>query len=391
LSKNLKENGHTVIPFSMRDSRNENSAYAEYFIDKVDLNKFSIKNIIKIFYNYDAAKKLEKLIKETSPDIAHLHNIDYQLSGAVINVLKKYNIPIIQTLHDYKLICPNKKLFSKNEICERCSRGRYYNCVLRKCAKNSLAKSFLAMSEQYWFNKILKSYAKVDLFIAPSGFIKKTMVRFGRPEKKIKVVYNFISLPISPLIKRERSNKENNYLLYFGRLTKEKGIKVLLEAMKKIKTDIKLKIAGAGEEYENLKFKILDLKLNDKVELLGPKYGEELQKLIKNAKAVIIPSLWHENMPMSLLEAMAAGKAVIASRIGGMPEIIKDGENGFLFRPGDSSDLVRKIYALNRINIVDLEKRAESTVAGLNIKSHGQKILEIYKQVLFKKLANFSD
>lgn len=382
-SKILKDKGHKVIPFSMHDSRNERTEYEEYFIDKVRLNKFSIKNIFKIFYNYDAINKLKKLIAEERPDIAHLHNIDYQFSASIIGVLKKYNIPVVQTLHDYKIICPNKKLFSRNEVCAKCQGGKYYNCFLRKCAKDSYLKSLLATLEAYWHGSILKNYQKVDLFIAPSKFLKEVMVKFRIPKEKIEVVYNFVS---SAMQNTEKNNQEgeNNYLLYYGRLAREKGIDILIDAIKELNGE-KLKIVGSGPEYENLKYKIRSLKLENKIKMLGPKYGGELKNLIVNAKAVILPSVWQENMPLSLLEAMALGKIVIASKIGGLPEIINNSENGLLFEPGNVQDLIEKIKMLQKIDVNQIGESAKNRIKSFNGEAHYQKIIEIYTKIKQKQ------
>lgn len=382
-SKILKDKGHKVIPFSTHDSRNERTEYEKYFADKVRLDKFSIKNIFKIFYNYDAINKLKKLIAEEKPDIAHLHNIDYQLSASIIGVLKKHNIPVVQTLHDYKIICPNKKLFSQNEVCAKCLGGRYYNCFLRKCAKESYLKSLLAALEAYWHGKILKNYQKADLFIAPSRFMKDIMVKFGIPAGKIEVVYNFVSSSMQN-IENNNQESENNYLLYYGRLAKEKGIDILIDAMKEL-NDEKLKIVGSGSEYENLKIKIRKLKLENKIEMLGPKYGSELKNLIINAKAVILPSVWQENMPLSILEAMALGKVVISSRIGGLPEIIDNSQNGLLFEPGNAHDLAEKIKMLAIIDVELISKSAKNKTKSFNGEAHYLKIIEIYTKIKLKQ------
>ena len=142
LSELLKSHGHEVIHFSMNDSRNEFSKYGKYFAKQVNLEKFSLVNIFKIFYNFDAQKKLDSLLEAERPDIVHMHNIYHQLSPAIINTIKKHNIPMVMTLHDYKIICPNYQLFSQGKICNSCIGQKYYNCLLKKCAKNSYKKSY---------------------------------------------------------------------------------------------------------------------------------------------------------------------------------------------------------------------------------------------------------
>ena len=369
LEKLLREKGHIVIPFSMQDSRNNQSKYDKYFIKKIDLDKFRIKNIIKFFYNYEAVRNLKKLIKNEKPDIAHLHNIAHHLSPAIIKTLEKYNIPVIQTLHDYKLICPNYRLFTQNKVCARCKGGKYFNCYKYKCVKDSRLKSLLASLEAYINNKI---YTKVDLFIAPSQYMRNKCIEFGVPGEKIKTIYNFLNNENKP---SEFINSNNDYLLYFGRISNEKGINVLIDAVKDI--NIKLKIVGTGPEVENLKFKISNFKLNN-IEILGPKYGEELNELIRNARAVVMPSIWPENMPYSLLESLAFNVPVIVSNIGGMPEVIKDRVNGYLFKTGDKEDLKDKIEKIDEINHDDLVKCNQEVLNKNSQEKYYQKIEEVY-------------
>jgi len=375
LSEILKKNGHKIIPFSMQDDNNLPSKYAKYFIKKVDLNKFNLINIFKFFYNYDVVKRLKKLIKDEKPDIAHLHNIAHQLSPAIIKILKKYNIPIVQTLHDYKLICPNAKLFAHNQNCEKCRGGKYYNCLKSKCIKNSYLKSFMGMLEAYLWNRLIKIYDLVDVFIAPSKFMRDKCVDFGIPPEKIKIVYNFYDAPAGSKIATENMEK---YILYYGRLSKEKGVDVLLEAMRGVRSEIKLKIVGAGREYKYLEKQINKFNLQDRVSLLGPKYGNDLQIIINQAIAVILPSLWQENMPYCLLEPMAIGKTMIVSRVGGITEIIKDKENGFSFEAGDFQALAKIINCLEKFDQTKIGESAKETIKKLNSKNHYQEILKIY-------------
>ncbi len=378
LSEILREKKYKIIPFSMQDDNNFPGKYNKYFIKKVALNKFNLINIFKFFYNYDAVKRLKKLIKDERPDIAHLHNIAHQLSPAIILVLKRNNIPIVQTLHDYKLICPNAKLFANNQNCEKCQGGKYYNCMKCKCVKDSYLKSFMAMIEAYLWNRLIKIYACVNVFIAPSKFMRDKCVDFGISKEKIKVVYNFYDAPVNS--KMEINNIEK-YVLYYGRLSKEKGVDILLEAMRSIKHEIKLKIVGSGPEYKHLEEQINKFNLQDRVLLLGPKYGKDLQTIINGAMAVILPSLWPENMPYCLLEPMAIGKTMIVSRVGGMTEIIKDKENGFSFESGDFRYLAKVINNLENFNQEEIGKIAIKTIKKLNSKNHYQEILKIYHKL----------
>lgn len=378
LSKILKRKGHDVVVFSMKEDSNLPSKYEKYFIDKVDLNKFSIKNIFKFFYNYDAIKKLKKIIQDEKPDIAHLHNIAHQFSPAIISVLKKNNIPVVQALHDYKLICPNAILFSKNKVCEKCRGGKYYNCLANKCMKDSWLKSFLGMAEAYLHNSVLKSYQNVDMFIAPSKYMKDKCVSFGIPEEKIKVIYNF--LDFKDFDKSEIAELEN-YILFYGRLSGEKGIETVLMAMKNLKSDINFKIVGSGPDYKKLADKISALDLSKRVEMLGPKYGDELDVIIRKAKAVVIPSLWPENMPYCLLESMASAKVAIVAKSGGMPELIRDRENGFIFEPGNYKKLANIIDNLAYLDLREIGRKAKKSIEHLNANSHYRQIINLFEKI----------
>ncbi len=380
LEKILKQAGHEAVPFSMKDERNQPSPYQKYFIEPMNLHRFSLKNIFKIFYNWEAACNLEKLIKKEKPDLAHLHNINYQISPAVIRILKRHGIPIIMTLHDYNIICPNDKLFTRGSQCERCRTGGYYHCLLNKCSHNSAGQSFLAMLEAYFNNRFLKIYEQVDLFIAPSRAMKESCVKFGLPKDKIIDLCYPIDINNEPAADLGRAN----YVLYFGRLSSEKGIGVLLEAMAKVNDKINLKLAGAGPDYQKLEDKNKKLNLSGRVKFLGPKYGNELSVLIKGALAIIVPSVWPENMPYSMLESLAMGKIVIASRMGGLSEMIKDGDNGFLFKSGNSDELAKKInLAVIRNEIIKtMEEKAKNSLVGLDSRKHGEKIMALYKKIL---------
>jgi glycosyltransferase involved in cell wall biosynthesis len=385
LSQALERAGNEVAIFSMAHPKNLPSDFSSYFVSRISFNNGSwrdkFKIPVRIIYNFEAKKKFQKLINDFQPDIIHIHNIYHQISPSILDTAKKSGIPVVMHLHDYKLICPNYQLFVNGEICEACKPQRYYKCTQKKCLKNSRTKSLLATIEIYLHNSVWKIYKRnINLFIAPSVFMKQKITEFGWPADKIKVIIN----PFSPELninKNEEAVPEENYLLYFGRLSKEKGLTTLLEAA--VATNSQLKFAGHGPEEENLKKYTQDKKID--AEFLGFKEGKELLKIILKAKTVIIPSLWYENMPLSLLEALSLGKLVIASNIGGIPEIIKDGENGLLFKPGNISDLIAKIKLLETINAKEIKKRAKESVIDFTITNNLNEVLEVYREILKNK------
>ncbi len=387
LEAKLKELGHEVSIFAMDNPKNIPCDSQKYFVSYLSFDQKGIINtwrsFARIFYSFEAKRKFSALVRDFQPDIIHIHNIYHQISPSILSVAKREKIPVVMHLHDYKLICPNYKLFTEGAICRRCQGGKYYNCLLHKCLKNSYLKSLGGTLEMYFHHQIWGIYeSSVNLFIAPSRFMKKTCEEFGWPENKIVWLHNFFN-DQNINFEKLSETKNENYLLYFGRLAEEKGVNVLLQAL--TKTNDKLKIAGEGPEEAKLKNLVTELDLKDRVEFLGFKTGAELETLIGGASAIIIPSIWYENMPLNMLEAMAKQKIVIASDIGGMPEIINDGQNGLLFAPGNASDLAAKIKLLAGLDSQALGQAARETVKNLTAAAHVQEIIKIYQQVINKK------
>jgi len=386
ISQALEEQGHKVAIFAMEHPRNLPSPHTKYFVSRVSFSEPGLGNKLKagrrIFWSREAARKFEKLIKDFRPDVIHFHNIYHHLSPSILKIAKRYQIPMIMHLHDYKLICPNYQLFTQGKYCERCRDRNYSHCTEYRCLKDSYAKSLLASLEMFYHHSWLKIYEKdLDRLIAPSRFIKDTFVRFGWPETKISQIYNFsekkyLEAPLKPA---------GDYLLYLGRLAPEKGLSLLFEALKE--SGHKLKIAGEGPERKELETLVKTLILKDQIEFVGFKSGSDLENLIAGAKAIVIPSIWPENMPFSLLEAMARGKAVIAAKVGGLSELIKDKENGFSFTAGSSASLRAAIDQLDHSDLETIGLKAREAVAGLELGNHLSRILAIYKELIAKKQA----
>jgi glycosyltransferase involved in cell wall biosynthesis len=360
--------------------KNLPSKWSKYFISRISFNEATLRDKIlapfRILYSFEAKRQFEKLIKDFKPDIVHCHNIYHQISPSILPVAKKYKIPVVMHLHDYKLICPNYQMFAHGKMCEDCAAPNYYRCLLRKCFQDSYIKSFVVTLEMYLHHKILKIYEKnIDLYIAPSKFMKDMCVKHGVPENKIKVMYNFVDN-----FSQDYVEPAGDYVLYLGRLSPEKGIPVLIRAMAQVK-DLSLYIAGEGNEKENCEKEISQLGLEENIKLLGHLSGEKLQQTIAEAKAIVIPSVWFENMPFSMLEALALGKVVIASRIGGMPEIITEGQNGFLFSAGDSDELASLINKLRTSDLKKISEAARASVENLTIGKHCAELMSVYKKL----------
>lgn len=381
LKELLEKNGHTVIDFSMKDEKNFDSKYSKFFVNNVDYNrKQSILNKMreasKIIYSFEAKRKLEKLIKETKPDIAHLHIFQHQLSLSILDVLKKYNIPIVYTAHDLKMICPNYKMMTYGKTCEDCKGEKYSNCLKNKCVKNSTIKSAVAMIEAY-VNKYRKAYDKIDYIITPSKFYRDKFIEFGINQEKIGHIPNFLN---DKKIEYD-TLPEQNYFLYFGRLSEEKGIMTLTKAMKKI--DATLKIVGTGPIKDKIE-EFIEENNYKNIELLGFKSGKELNTIIANAKAVILPSEWYENGPYSAIESLKLGKILIGSNLGGIPELI-DG-NGYVFKNGDSNDLYEKINCIIKLDKVSRKQMQNKSLEIFEkeyvSEIHYNKLIKIYRKLV---------
>lgn len=380
LKKILEKNGHKVIPFAMKDEKNEYSEYEKYFINNIDYNKGNlltkISNATKIIYNFDAKRKLEELLQVEKPDVAHLHLFQHQISPSILKVLKKYNIPIVYTVHDLKPVCLNYKMLNNNGLCEKCISQSYIQCLKNKCVKNSYLFSAINVIEGY-LHKYLKSYELIDIFITPSQFYKNKLIQAGIQNNKVVHIPNFINLE-----KFSPEYESQDYFIYVGRLSDEKGIETLIKSMKYVKKSV-LKIIGTGPLKEELEKLVFDEKIEN-VEFLGFKSGEILKNIIRHSKFVIIPSEWYENGPMSVIEAMALGKPIIGSNIGGIPEMITNEINGCLFEPRDCKELSECINNLlkDESRLVEMGKESRKYVEKLyNEAYHFQEIMKIYEKL----------
>ncbi|MFA6106442.1 MAG: glycosyltransferase [Patescibacteria group bacterium] len=350
LARMLRRNAHQVSEFSMEDPANLTSAYSRYFVSNLSKEP-GLKNWFfypfRVIYGIEAKKKFEKLIIEFRPDVIHIHNIYHQISPSILGAAKKHGVPVIMHLHDYKLVCPNAKMFCKGKVCEKCKGGKFYNCFLNRCIDNSAAKSLIATIEMY-FHRLAGLYEKnVNLYIAPSNFLRDKIIEWGIDAEKIIYFPYFVDeIESGDNEKGNNKNKGNDYFLYYGRLSEEKGVGVIIDALALMDKKPKLLIVGTGPMESLLRDKTKELDLRDHVEFTGYKSGQELGEIIKKAKAVIIPSVWYENMPFTVTEAMLAGKIVIASDIGGISELVQGGKSGKLFKPGSAGDLAGKISAV---------------------------------------------
>lgn len=381
-SELLEKKGHEIVYFSMQHERNQATTYARYFVENVEFfNNGGWRNLpdmaLRVLYSRQARRRIELLIEDTRPEIAHLHNIAHQLSPSILDSLKKHGLPVVQTVHDYKFGCPTYSFFTEGQVCERCKRHHYYNTVLHRCNRGSLSASLLNCVEMY-FHQLIGIYDKVDLFISPSNFLREKMIEYGFSPERIVRIPNFVDTN-----QYVPSYTSDGYFLFVGRLVSFKGVSTLLEAMRSVQ-ESQLYIVGEGELREQLEARAREESIQN-VSFLGYQSGPELKSLIANAMFTVTPSEWYENMPYAILESFALGTPVLAANIGGMPELIEPGVNGLLFEPGSVVDLVEKIryLLLNRQQLASMGKRARAKIEReYDAETHYERVVQVYERFL---------
>jgi glycosyltransferase involved in cell wall biosynthesis len=389
LSKLLEEKGHEVVPFAMAHPRNLSSPYARFFVSEIDfpdlLRSSSPRAAWKVatrsIVSGEARRKIAALADEVKPDIAHFHNIHAHLTASIVSPLRKRGIPIVWTLHDYRLICPNTSLLSRGEICERCIPNRFYQAVLQRCKKGSLAASFVAMLTTL-YDRLERVPSRIDRFVAPSRFLAEKLLEGRFDPARVACIPNFVDLTLYAGL------PEKDYFCYVGRLSHEKGLDILIRAVAKLSAG-RLLLVGDGPEADGLKALARELGTN-RVEFAGYRSGDELKRILAESQFVVLPSRWYENLPFAVMEAFASSKAVVASRIGGIPEMVEDGVNGLLFPMGDVGALAACLerMLLGRGAREEMGRRGREKAMRLyEREAHYAQIESIYREVIAAKRA----
>lgn len=327
--------GWETAVMAMRHPKNQPSPWSRFFADEIEfgheygvLDKLAMAG--KVIYSREARRKLSALLDEFPADVAHAHCIYHHLSPSVLVELKRRGIPTVMTAHDLKLACPAYKMLNRGGVCEKCRSGNLTHLVINRCIRDSLPVSGLVMVEST-VHKLLGLYQRnLDRVVTPSRFYMQKLQEWGWAEKQLTYIPNYVdATAYAP------QYAPGDYFFYFGRLALEKGVGTLIRAVAMAKT--KLRIAGTGPEGDALK--VLAADAGADIEFLGFVSGAPLWKWLREARAIVLPSEWYENAPMSVLEAYASGKPVIGARIGGIPEMVREGETGALFESGNVEEL----------------------------------------------------
>lgn len=377
LAELLRKHGHRVIPFTAANPNNEPSEWERYFPRGADFEHPGAADLLRFLYSHDAVKSIRQLLRDTDINLAHFHIYYGKLTASILEVLKRDSIPLIQTLHEYKLTCPVYSHLSNDQICEACEGKHFWRALPKRCNRGSFARTALSVTESY-VSKMLGAIKKFDHFISVSHFLRKKMITHGIPEDKISTVHNFVDVSnITP------NFSVGDYVLYFGRVHRSKGILTLIKAAIPL-TDVPIYIVGNGEAIPEVQH-IIEQNGCDHIHLLGFKQGDELRELILNSICTVLPSEWYENCPMSVLESYAYGKPVIGADIGGIPELIVDSVDGFLVPSGEEETLRERLLWMS-------EHKSEAAEMGrtgrhkmetkFNADIHYDRIMNVYKQFL---------
>lgn len=378
VGRQLEKMGHEVQYFGMEHEKNIVGNHAESYTSNLDFHTEKLQKLLypfRIIYSIEARKKIRIVLDDFKPDVVHLNNFNFQLTPSVLYEIKKYqkdtgrNVKIVFTAHDSQLVCPNHLMqqYISHERCTKCIGGSPFNCTKYKCIHGSLAKSFIGSVEASLY-RTLGTYRLIDIAICPSRFLKDQLDTCRELQGKTVVMHNFVD---AGDVKEQNIVKKGDYVLYFGRYSEEKGIETLLKACRKL-PEIPFVFAGNGP---------LEKDVNELSNITNRGFlsGKELGEAIQNARFSVFPSECNENCPFSVMESITNGTPVIGASIGGVPELINDGQNGYLFESGNEEELCSKINRLWKD-----EKKLEILAEGCRntvfytLESYCNKLLEYY-------------
>jgi len=375
----LKSKGHSVAVFAMESPRNEFSPWKKYFVSYVGYGKDDtlgqkIKGALRMFYSIEAKRKIKRLLDDFQPDVVHIHNIYHQISPSILGEIKKRKIPIVMSVHDYKLICPDHALLCHGVSWENFGTNRYYNFIKQKCFKNSFWKSLLVVLE-FRFHQFFHSYDKnIDLYLAPSEFTKNKLIAGGVKKDKIKVLPLFVrENDLDEIAKIEIKEK---YAIHFGRLSREKGIDQMVEIFKEL-PDINLYLAGNLEGNFTLP-EVKNIKHN------GFLSAKESSSYIKNSLMVVSTSRLPETFGLIALEAIKNGKPFVGFDSGAFGEIIENNKQGYLCQSEDEmKERIRQLVTDEGLRIL-FSRQALEKAKNFDSERYYGKIMKDFQELLLK-------
>ncbi len=342
----FRDKGWACAEFAMDHPANEPSEWSRFFPARFEPGGGigALASGPRFFHSSEARRQFAALLDEFRPDVIHAHGIYHHLTAAIIRPAQERGIPIVYTLHDYKLLCPSYHFYREGKgVCESCKGGKQWNCALKRCTGGSLAKDALYAADglyQWHVGIIRKAVAK---YVGPCRFIVDKFIEHGFKPETLAYVPNFFEsaddAPVDPGQVAAIRAQHGDHALYFGRLSGEKGVDVLIDAAAMAK--VPLVIVGDGPKRAELEARAAAS--GGAVTFTGHLKGARLWAHVEACEAVALPSVWYEIAPKSILEAQFRAKPVILSRIGGLPEMVVDGVTGHLVKPADRADLARAL------------------------------------------------
>ncbi len=335
LGRLLAARGHRVAHLSTAHPRNEPAPGAAAFVPPNELAQPGPLDVVRFHYSRPAARALAGLLRTERVDVAHLHIYYGQLTPSILAPLARAGVPIVQTLHEYKPLCPVHTLLSQGKPCEACAGRHFWRALPRRCNRGSLARTAVNVSEAY-LARALGADARVARFVAVSEFVRAKMLQHGFAPERVVTVPNFVDARAL-----EPGQGAGEHVLFAGRLEAYKGVFTLLAAAAEARA-LPVLFAGDGPARAELERRI-EAQALAHVRVLGFQAPAALAALVRTSRCVVVPSLSYETFGLIALEALAHGRAVIASRIGALPELVVEGVNGFLVPPGDAVALAERL------------------------------------------------
>jgi glycosyltransferase involved in cell wall biosynthesis len=378
----LRAHGHDVIDFGMQDPQNVPSEQSQFFAPARSYGSEAsglqrLRDAGTAVYSLSARRALGRLLDIERPDVAHLHNIYHQLTLSVVDELYRRRIPIVQTLHDWKIACPSYNLFTEGAPCRRCVDSTVLSAIKHRCIKGSASASAIAASEAAIAHR-RGTYHRIERYIAPSGFARSVALAAGIQSSRIDVLPYL--MPDEELGTQGNKGRRDPVFFHGGRLDETKGVRQLLAAFEAVPAPARLQIAGWGslqDEVENAAAR------NPRIEFLGALSRAEVLAALDRSRVLLLPSIWEDNCPLVMLEAQARSTPAIVSNRGGLPEFVVDGQHGFVIDPEDIGAFAARITQLSDDPLLAAEmgsRGRDRLMAEHRAESHYEGLLGIYEK-----------
>lgn len=367
VTKLLREKGHEVAVFSMDHPKNELSPWKKYFVSRVgyareDTLWHHVKGTGRMFYSWEARRKVRKLLNDFQPEVAHVHNIYHQISPSILKEIKKRGIPVVMTLHDYESISPDREEYFQN------IGNRYWKFLFYK--KYGFVQRSILVAKSYW-NMIMGYHALVDFYISPSEFVRKVFLSAGIPARKIKVMGHFLSE--EDTYPSSTENGPDRYAFYYGRIVENKGIRDLVDIFKSQKS---MKLYLAGEQEGNF-----EVESHENIRYIGYLDKHEMKRYIMGSECVVSASKLPETFGLIALEAIERGRPFIALEAGAFREVITQGKSGYICQ--DKKELAEIIHKIgNKELSFDSEMIRQEAKKRYNRDTYAKELLNIFSTLL---------